>query len=386
MKGKLLVLLLLFVTGAYLFGAEEYQKTGLTSADRAMPVFFEALRAKMPFSLGWKADTKDPQKWKAAGLEKARDIMIPYPDATKFDMKVIEEIDRGKYTAKKIVFNVTAESRVMALLLVPKGKGPFPAALMLHDHGSEFIIGKEKLIQTWNDDTRLAESKMWAEKFFSGLYPGDELAKKGYVVLAVDALGWGDRTIKDWKTDSQQALASNLFNLVTSYASIIALEDVKAAKFLAELPQVDKKKVAAIGFSMGAFRAWQVAALSDDITATVVDCWMATMQGLMVIGNNQLKGQSAFTMLHPFIGRYLDYPDVAGLAAPKPMLIYAGEKDGLFPVASVNEAFDKMKKIWTAFGAADNFETKIWPLGHVFQKEQQDEAYKWLDKQFKSKK
>ena len=384
MQSKLKVIIcFLFLAVISMVFAKEYQTKGLTSADRAMPVFFEALRAKMAFSLGWKADTKDPQSWKKAGLEKARDIMIPYQDMTKFDMKVLDQIDRGKYIAKKVVFNVTAESRVQALLLVPKGKGPFPAALMLHDHGSQFVIGKEKLVETWKDDARLAESKTWAEKFFSGVYPGDELAKRGYVVLSCDALGWGDRSVEGWKTDSQQAIASNLFNLGTSYASIIALEDTRAAKFLAELPEVNKKKVAAIGFSMGAFRAWQVAALSDDITAAVVDCWMATMQGLMVIGNNQLKGQSAFTMLHPYIGRYLDYPDVAGLAAPKPMLVFAGEKDSLFPVESVKEAFGKMKTIWAAFGAPENLETKIWPLGHTFQKEQQNEAYKWLDIQFK---
>jgi dienelactone hydrolase len=160
------------------------------------------------------------------------------------------------------------------------------------------------------------------------------------------------------------------------------MEDARAAKFLASLPEVNNKQIVSVGFSMGAFRAWQVAALSDDITACIADCWMATMGGLMVPENNQLKGNSAFSMLHPYIARYLDYPDVAGLAAPKPMLVYAGEQDGLFPLTSVNEAFAKMGKIWKAFGAQDKLTTKIWPYGHVFYKEMQDEAYAWLDLQF----
>jgi dienelactone hydrolase len=361
--------------------AADYQTQGLTAADNALPVFYEALRAKMTFPLGWK-DGANPATWRATGLAKARDLMLPGDDKTAFQPAVIDEIDRGAYVARKVVFNVTAESRVLALVLVPKGKGPFPAALMLHDHGSKFDIGKEKWIEPWGDPARQASAKEWSEKFFSGRMPGDELAKRGYVVLATDALGWGDRTVAGFQRESQQALASNLFNLGSSYAGLVAQEDVRASEFLASLPEVDKTKVAAVGFSMGAFRAWQVAALSDAVTAAIADCWLATMPGLMVPGNNQLRGQSAFPMLHPGIGRYLDYPDVAGLAAPKPMLVYAGEKDGLFPLDSVNEAFAKMKKIWTANGADAKLETKFWPYGHVFLQDQQEAAFSWLDKQF----
>ena len=361
--------------------AADYQTQGLTAADNALPVFYEALRTKMNFTLGWK-DGADPKAWRAAGLAKARDLMIPDNDRVAFQPAVIDEIDRGSYVARKVAFNVTAESRVLALVLVPKGNGPFPAALMLHDHGSRFDIGKEKWIAPWNDSTRENSAKEWSEKFFAGRMPGDELAKRGYVVMATDALGWGDRSVAGFQRESQQALASNLFNLGSSYAGLIAQEDVRSSEFLASLSEVDKGKVAAVGFSMGAFRAWQVAALSDSITAAIADCWMATMPGLMVPGNNQLRGQSAFPMLHPWIGRYLDYPDVAGLAAPKPMLVYAGEKDTLFPAESVNAAFDKMRRIWAANGAADRLETRFWPYGHVFLQDQQDAAFSWLDQQF----
>lgn len=376
------VLASMFIIG-YAAETSEYETQAIDSPDRSFPLFYEALKAKMQFSLGWNDSVKDPVAWRKTGLAKAREIMLPYQDKTPFRPKVIDQIDRGTYTAKKVVFNISAESRVLALLLAPKGKGPFPAALFLHDHGSKFDIGKEKFVETWGDEARLKSSQEWSQKFFSGRFPGDELAKRGYVVLSIDAFGWGDRSVPGFRTDSQQALASNLFNLGASFAGIIAQEDVRASEFLASLPEVDKKKVAAIGFSMGAFRAWQVAALSDAVTAGIADCWMATMQGLMVPGNNQLKGNSAFSMLHPFISRYLDYPDVAALAAPKPLLVYAGGKDGLFPVESVNEAFTKMKKVWAANKAENKLEAKIWPdQGHIFVKEMQDEAFNWLDKQF----
>jgi hypothetical protein len=55
-------------------------------------------------------------------------------------------------------------------------------------------------------------------------------------------------------------------------------------------------------------------------------------------------------MLHPGMGRYFDYPDAASIAAPKPMQFFAGKKDPLFPVPSVQAAFDAMKDVWQASG------------------------------------
>jgi predicted esterase len=87
-------------------------------------------------------------------------------------------------------------------------------------------------------------------------------------------------------------------------------------------------------------------------------------------------------MMHPGLLRWLDHPDVASLAAPKPTLFFAGATDKLFPVDSVRAAFAKMAPVWQAYGAADKFETHIHAGGHVFPREVQEQAYDWLDRQF----
>jgi dienelactone hydrolase len=360
---------------------QDYQHAGV--ADN-MPVFQQALKAKLTFPMAWSPQVKDLPAWRSAGRAKLWELTLQAPDNTPFQPQVIAEIDRGSYVARQVVFNLSAESRVRALMLVPKGAGPFPAALMLHDHGGKFDIGKEKAIQPWGDGAqdaaRLASSQAWADKHFSGRYPGDALARRGYVVLAVDALGWGDRG--PLTGDAQQALAANAFNLGSSLAGIMAAEDARAAAFLASRPEVDARRVAAIGFSMGAFRAWQVAAVSDAVTAVVAANWMATTEGLMVPGNNQLRGSSAWNMLHPGLLRQMDFPDVASLAAPKPAMFFAGAQDRLFPAASVQQAFGKMEKVWRAWGAQDRFEARMLPGGHVFPQQEQDAAFDWLEKQF----
>jgi dienelactone hydrolase len=360
-------------------GAQDYQTPGV---EHNMPVFFPALKARMTFPMAWSPQVSDLAAWRDKGRDMVWQATLQQRDATPFRPQIIAEQDRGSYVARQVVFNITGMSRVRALLLVPKAAGKHPAVLMLHDHGGKFDIGKEKMIEPFGaaDAARHASAQAWADKHFSGRWPGDALAARGYVVLCADALGWGDRG--PLTGEAQQALASNFFNLGSSLAGNMALEDVRAADFLASLPEVDGKRVAALGFSMGAFRAWQLAALSDTIGAVVASNWMATTDGLMVPGSSSLRGGSAYQMMHPGLLRWLDHPDVASLAAPKPALFFAGETDKLFPVASVRTAYAKMAKVWQAWGAADKFEAVVRPGGHEFPREVQDYAYDWLDRQF----
>ena len=291
-----------------------------------LPVFFAQLREELTFPLAWGTSRiRDFRRWKRAARTKVEELLWQPPDVTPFDPEIVDEPAAEGHIRRTIIFNVTKHSRVRATMLLPSGKGPFPAVLLLHDHGSKFDIGKDKLIQPWYDETKLASAQAWAARYFSGRFVGDALVARGYAVLAVDALGWGDRSGLVY--EGQQALASNFFNLGSSLAGLMAREDVRAAAFLATLPEVDKRKITALGFSMGGYRAWQVAALSDHVSATVSACWMTTLKDMMVPGNNTLRGQSAYHMLHPGLYNYLDIPDVASIAAPKPMLLFDGETD-----------------------------------------------------------
>ena len=95
-----------------------------------------------------------------------------------------------------------------ALMLLPPGPGPHPAVLLLHDHGSEFAIGKEKVITPWDDPARAAEAAAWQARLYDGVSLGEALVARGFAVLAADALGWGSRQGNGYA--AQQALAANL--------------------------------------------------------------------------------------------------------------------------------------------------------------------------------
>ena len=344
-----------------------------------LPVFYERLKAELDFPLAWsRSRERDFRSWKRRARAQFESLLCQPADRTPFATEIVDEQPAAGYRRRQLLFNVTRHSRVRATMLIPDGPGPFPAALLLHDHGAKFDIGKEKSIEPWYDDTRLASARAWATRYFSGRFPGDHLAERGYAVLAVDALGWGDRGGLTY--EGQQALASNLFNLGSSPAGLMAREDTRAAALLATLPEVDPHRIAAVGFSMGGYRAWQVAALSGHIAATVSVCWMTGLKEMMVPGNNTLRGQSAFYMLHPGLYRHLDIPDVASLAAPRPMYLTDGAADPLFTPEGVAVAYRKMTRVWASQGARSRLRTRIWPgLGHVFTAEMQDDAFTWLD-------
>ncbi len=345
-----------------------------------LPDFHPALKDELRFPLAWgTAPHRDFRAWRrAARAEVEEHLLVDRQDGTPYDPQFTDGPDGDGYRRQSVTVSLTRYERVRGSLLTPHGRGPFPAVLLLHDHGSRFDIGKEKLVRPWDDDTRLASARAWADKYFSGRFVGDELARRGYVVLSLDALGWGDRGPVSY--EQQQALASNFYHLGSSLAGLMAREDARAAAFLAGLDRVDGRRVAAVGFSMGAYRAWQTAALSDDVAAAASVCWMTGLKEMMVPGNNTLRGQSAYYMLHPGLARHLDFPDVASIAAPRPMLFFHGAQDTLFPAEGVEAAYGKMRAVWRSRHAGERLHTKVWPeLGHVFTAPMQDEVFVWLD-------
>ncbi|MFE6593737.1 dienelactone hydrolase family protein [Streptomyces sp. NPDC057781] len=349
-------------------------------ASGVLPGFHPALKDELTFPLAWgTSPERDFEAWRRAARATVEEhLLVGRQDDTPYAPEFTARSDGDGYTRELVTLSLTRYGRVRGALLTPHGTGPFPAVLLLHDHGSRFDIGKEKLVRPWYADSRLAAAEDWADRHFGGRFLGDELAGRGYVVLCADALGWGDREPLTYTR--QQALAGSLFHLGSSLAGLLAREDERAAGFLASLDRVDARRIATVGFSMGGYRAWQTAALSDSVAAAVSVCWMTGLKEMMVPGNNALRGQSAFHMLHPGLARYLDLPDVASIAAPRPMLFLGGERDHLFTAEGVRTAYGRLRAVWHSLGAADRLRTETWPdVGHAFPRRMQDEAFRWLE-------
>lgn len=326
--------------------------------------------------LGW----RDDRRWRSEAMAAARRwILQPGDDASPLATEHIATEDRGDHIAERITLRMSLGDRAPALWLRPKRPGARPAVLLLHDHGARFDLGAEKLIPALAGEPGQAAAQAWAERYFDGRFVGEQLVRRGYAVLAVDALGWGGRSRPGFARDDQQALAAQLQQLGLHWAGVIASDDARSLRWLRERPEVDASRIAVLGFSMGAFRAWQLAAVDDGVAACVAAHWMAPRRdGLLRDGEHTLAGQSAFAMLHPGLAAELDHPDVAALIAPRPLLLLTSPQDHLFPFDAVQRAARQLARAWPA---GDGFEFLALPGGHRFGTDAQQQSFSWLDRQ-----
>jgi hypothetical protein len=128
-----------------------------------------------------------------------------------------------------------------------------------------------------------------------------------------------------------------------------------------------------------------LSALSDKIKCGVAVCWMHTTK-YQVNSQYGLKKHEEWANLIPGIRRYLDYPHIASIACPKPMMFINGRTDHLFPEISVNSAYATMHKVWDSQGVGDRLSTEIMDMGHWCGPEVQAKALAFLDKWLKNAK
>lgn len=210
--------------------------------------------------LAWRPEAD----WRPQALASARrHILQPGDDGRPIGVQRLATEDRGDHLAERLRLPMSLGDVADALWLRPKVADPVPALLLLHDHGARFDIGAEKLIRPLAAEPQLAPALAWAQRYFDGRFLGEVLVRRGYAVLAVDALGWGSRSRVGFARDDQQALAAQLQQLGLHWAGVIASDDARSLRWLRGQAEVDARAVGVLGFSMGAFRAWQLAAVDE---------------------------------------------------------------------------------------------------------------------------
>lgn len=363
-----------------------------------IPTYVETLKKELTYPMAWgNSPIKNFKKWKKTARAKVFECMMTPPKAAAaWDMEVLGEEQRDGYKAQKIAFNINAYSRITAYLLIPDGKGPFPTVNALHDHGAHLFIGKEKMIRPFftpgekDSPTKQAlcqeildDADAWAKQLYDNQYVGDYLAKHGYVVFSADAPMWGERGRKEGvDRNKYDLIAGNMMMLGRDLSAFMTYDDISSTEFLASLPMVDAKRIGCVGCSMGAYRSWMLSALSDRIKAGASICWMITTDAQLTRRFGR-KENGGFANCIPGLRQYLDYPHIASLACPKPMLFINGTKDKLFPVHGVKDAFSEMHKVWKSQGADNLLDTELWDIPHSCGLKAQEKMLEFLDKNLK---
>ena len=254
-------------------------------------------------------------------------------------------------------------------VFLPKGvSGKSPAILYCHWHGGQYDIGKDELLRT----------------NAVPVPPGPALAKRGYVVLGVDAYCFGERNGQGPGGLAEKGGAGEMtaskFNLWAgrSLWGMILRDDLMALDYLASRKEVDAARIGVTGISMGATRTWWLAALDERLRAGVAVACMTRYADLIRIEGLKYHGIYYFV---PGMLNHFDSEAVMALAAPRPMLYMTGDKDYGSPIEGIRKLEAKIRPAYELYRAEAGFENIVYPgLGHVYLPEMWDKMVGWMDK------
>jgi dienelactone hydrolase len=339
----------------------------------------------------------DVPAWKREARGRLLDLLHYAPAPCEPRAETLERVDRGDYVQERVEFNTTPDIRVPAFVLIPKrARFPAPGIVALHDHGGFYFWGKEKLVEQGDEHPVLTDFK---RQYYSGRSIASDLARAGYVVVVIDMFYWGERRMlladdaADWRerprsvtaeriaafnrrsSEGEQLVGRTIFAAGFTWAGVMFWDDVRTVDYLLRRPEVDPRRIGCVGLSMGGLRSVHLGALDERIKASVVVGWMASFPAQL---KSHIKNTIGHTKLVPGLYRDLDYPDVASLAVPTPLLVINGCKDALFEPSGVRASFDKLAACYAKAGVPERLRTRLYDTPHEFNAEMQTEAWAWL--------
>jgi len=337
------------------------------------------------------------RRWQSVARAKVFEQLFYAPPRVDPQPQLIRRTDKGDYVEEYLTFRTTADLRLPAYVLVPKRtQMPAPGIVVLHSHDGIYLWGKEKVVENEQEHPYLTALK---QRSYGGKSTAAELARRGYVVIAIDMFYWGERrmildddppayrerplamTEKEIGAFNQRAsqneslVGRSLFTAGITWPGVVLWDDIRTLDYLAGRPDVDRNRLGCVGLSVGGYRSFLLAALDQRIKAAVDVGWMTSF-------GSQIKEHVINTVGLSFhingLFRYMDLPDLSALIAPRAVLVINGSQDRLFALDGVKTAFDKIGRCYVKAGASGRSRCRLYDAPHEFNLEMQAEAWDWL--------
>ena len=201
------------------------------------------------------------------------------------------------------------------------------------------------------------------------------LAKNGFVSLAIDAFGSGERTTIHGQFEYHgEMLGASLWNIGESLMGIQLIDNMRAVDLLASLDYVMADRIGATGASGGGNQTMWLAAMDDRIAASVPVASVGTFE-------SYVGGSNCVCETLPDGLTSLEESFVLALAAPYAMKICSclGEIYGAFFPKEMLRSFRDARKIYQALGADEKFAYQIFNHPHGYWPEMREAMLGWFD-------
>jgi cephalosporin-C deacetylase-like acetyl esterase len=324
----------------------------------------------------WKQDDERRAAW--AAIHDERDLLRVQRELQKKLLKMIGglptektdlhpritgKVEMDGFSIEKLIFESLPGVYVSALVYIPNDHSKkTPAVLVPAGHSTNGKIYYQDICQ--------------------------RLVKRGYVVLAWDPVGQGERS-QFWDAKAgksrynlicaEHAVLGNLAYLAgTNLARWEIWDGIRAVDYLLTRPEVDGERISIVGTSGGGFQAAQIAALDKRIKVVVPSCYITALP--MRVYNRVFADPDSDPEqdLFGMISNGVDHPGLLLLMYPRPVLVAAAVLD-FFPIEGTHKTFRELHALYARFQHGDRLAITESYNGHQFSPQNQQAALEFLD-------
>ena len=218
-------------------------------------------------------------------------------DHAPLEPRVLETLEREGYRVEKIIFQTLPGVWMTANAYVPKGKERMSAVLCVHGH--------------WTG----AKQDPHVQARCIGL------AKLGFFVLAVDAMGAGERGLgKKLGEYHGEMVGATLWPIGRPLSGLQVYENMRAVDYMISRPEVDADRLGITGASGGGNQSMYAGAWDERFKAVVPVCSVGSYQAY-------LGAACCMCEVVPGALSFTEEGDVLSLVAPRALMVVSATKD-----------------------------------------------------------
>lgn len=266
--------------------------------------------------------------------EALRKVIGPFPEKTPLNPEVTGVYVEEGFRMEKVVYESMPGYHVTAALYIPEGAKNAPAVIYCSGHSAEGFR---------------SDTYQWVSL---------NLVRKGFVVLAFDPVGQGERyqyfnpaigssdiggPTREHSYPGTQAFLAGL-----SMAKYMIWDGIRSIDYLETRPEVDASRIGITGRSGGGTQSSYIAAMDERITAAAPECYITSYKRLL----ESIGPQDAEQNFYHGIVEGVDHLDILLARAPKPTMMVTTTRD-FFSIQGARETYARAQKAWKALGNAD---------------------------------
>jgi dipeptidyl aminopeptidase/acylaminoacyl peptidase len=143
------------------------------------------------------------------------------------------------------------------------------------------------------------------------------------------------------------------------YTLTLNIWDMKCCiDYLQARPEVDPERIGMMGLSQGGTMTTFTSALEPRIKAADIIAYVNPWE--------RFRGNICGSQILPQIFKYFDTHDIAGMIAPRPLLVEMGVHDTCFPIEAMLAGFEGIRRIYRAARVEDRLWADVHPGEHAF--------------------